>query len=253
MSASNYSVFDNRAEKTENWGIIFIHGATGCGECWKFQKEGLSDVIKVITVNLPGHFCAEASESPVIDTYVVAVEEVLKNLKLEKVVLVGHSMGGAVVLSYYLKHPEKVDALVLIGTGARLRVMPAIFTSIQSAYKEYVEYSGRLVFHKNTLKTKKDLVEELKANMRQIAPHIAYCDYKICDEFDIMDHLGEISVPTLILVGDSDKLTPIKYSKYMKDHIENSELHIIENAGHMVMLEQGDQVNALIRNFLERI
>jgi pimeloyl-ACP methyl ester carboxylesterase len=253
MSEINYSVTDTRAEKTKNCGIIFIHGATGCGECWKFQKEGLSDFIKVITVNLPGHFCAEASERPVIDTYVTAVEKTLKNLELEKVILAGHSMGGAVVLSYYLKHPEKVDALILIGTGARLRVMPAIFTSIQSAYKEYVEYSGRLVFHKNTFKTKKELVEEVKGNMRQIAPHIAYSDYKICDEFDIMERLGDIKVPTLILVGDNDKLTPVKYSEYMRDRIKNSKLYIIENAGHMVMLEQGEQVNTLIKNFLERI
>jgi len=248
-----YSIEDKRQEKANDMGIFFIHGATGSNQVWKKQIDGLSSLIKVVALNLPGHLGSEGPEIPTIETYIAALDKIIRQLQLNKVILAGHSMGGAIILSYYLQYPHKVDALILIGTGARLRVMPMILKSIQTNYTEYIKWSSQFAFHKSTLKNNRDLVKELERNMMQILPQIAYSDFKICDEFDIMERLNEIKVPTLIIVGENDQLTPIKYSKYMHDRIENSELHIIGNAVHMVMLERGEQVNHFIWNFLERI
>ncbi|MFX1299129.1 MAG: alpha/beta fold hydrolase [Promethearchaeota archaeon] len=248
-----YIVEDNRTDKVKNEGIIFVHGAVGCIQVWKNQIKEISTVIKVIVVNLPGHFGSECPETPIMETYIAAIDKILEDLRLNKVILAGQSMGGAIILSYYLQYPQKVDGLILIGTGARLRVMPTIFELIQSNFQYYIDWSRNFAFHKNTFKTNKELIEEVKKNMAQISPQIAYYDYKICDEFDVMDRIGEIKVPTLIIVGDDDKLTPIKYSKYMHDRIEKSKMHIIKDTGHLVMLEKSEEVNRYIKDFLHRI
>jgi len=253
MKQIKYSLDDNRVDKTKNEAIIFIHGAASCNQIWKNQIKGLSSQIKVIAVNLPSHFGSEGPESPIMETYVSAINNLIDSLKLEKVILAGHSMGGAVVLSYYLQYPQKVDGLILIGTGARLKVMPIILDLTQNNYSQFIEMSSEFAFHRKTIKNNKAIIEEVKKNMVQISSKIAYSDFKICNEFDVMDRLGEIQAPTLILVGDSDQLTPVKYSKYMHDHIQKSELYIIEDAGHMVMLEKGEQINKYIKEFIKKI
>jgi len=242
---------DNRADKKINVGVIFIHGAAGCSQVWKNQLRGLPT--KVIAVNLPCHFSSEGPESPSMETYVESIYELITKLELDKVILGGHSMGGAIALSYYLRYPSKVHGLILIGTGARLRVLPVILDLTQKNYTQFIKMMDNAGFHKETCKNNKELVKEVAKNMAQIAPHIAFCDFSICNQFDIMERLGEISVPTLIICGDDDKLTPLKYSKYLQEYIKDSTLHIVKEAGHLVMLEKGEEVNTLIKSFIKEI
>ncbi|NVM29690.1 MAG: alpha/beta hydrolase [Candidatus Helarchaeota archaeon] len=232
--------------------LILVHGAMGSHRAWHYQVEKLSTKIKVIAVDLPGDSKAEAPKAPKMDTYVTFLDELLNEIKPNKVILGGQSMGGAVILSYSFQYPDKVDGLILVGTGARLRVLPAILELSQSNYPELIRMVGKAAFHKRTYENNKPLIAEVAKNMALISPQVAYHNWKICNEFDVMERLGEIQIPTLIICGDEDKLTPIKYSKYLNEHIKNSSLYVIEGAGHMVMLEQPDAVNEAIEKFLER-
>jgi pimeloyl-ACP methyl ester carboxylesterase len=134
-----------------------------------------------------------------------------------------------------------------------LRVVPAILDITKSNDPKITKMMEAVAFHKNTIKNQKELIEEVNSNMAKTLPDIGYCDFSICDKFDVMDRLSEIEVPTLIICGDDDKLTPVKYSRYLNDQVPKSTLHIIENAGHMVMLEQGDAVNKAIKEFLNKL
>ena len=230
--------------------IIFVHGATGSNLTWQYQKEGLSDKFKVIPVDLPGHLDSNCPEVTDLELYVTFLNNIFEELNLKKVILAGHSMGGAVVLSYYLRYPDKVQGLILLGTGARLRVLPVILELTKNNFSQYIKMMKNTSFHKKTIKNNPDLIKEVEKNMAKIPPHIAYCDFTICDEFDVMNKLGEIKVPTLIICGSDDKLTPLKYSNYMAHNISNSNFQIIDNAGHMVMLEQPKEVNKAIEDFI---
>jgi pimeloyl-ACP methyl ester carboxylesterase len=75
-------------------------------------------------------------------------------------------------------------------------------------------------------------------------------DFLACDKFNYMDKVENIEYRTLIICGKEDLLTPVKYSQYLKQKIKNSELYIIEEAGHMVMLEKPNEVNQIIERFL---
>jgi len=233
--------------------IILVHGAMGCNQSWKYQVEGLSHKIEIVALNLPGHFESESPKNPTISTYIEFLNDFIEQLKVDNLILGGHSMGGAVVLLYYFKHPEKVRGLILIGTGARLRVLPIILELSQKNIPQLVEMTKNAAFHKNTIKKKSELIREVTQNMSKTPSNIAFNDWNICNEFDVMESLKNIKVPTLIICGDMDKLTPVKYSKYLHEHIPDSSLLIIKGAGHMVMLEQPEAINNAIDTFIDNL
>ena len=78
-------------------------------------------------------------------------------------------------------------------------------------------------------------------------------DWRAADSFDRMQDLDKIQVPALIVVGTSDALTPTKYAEHMATHIPDSELHVIEGAGHMLVMERAGEIAGWIQSFVERI
>ena len=156
-------------------------------------------------------------------------------------------MGGVVIQEYYFRNPDDVSALILFSTGGRMRVSQFIFNSIKPNYQEYLKYLRTGSFYK---KTPKDIIDNAILDTSQIDPEVTYNDFKICDAFDTMDKTSSIHVPCLILCGKADIITPVKYSRFFHEKIKNSELCIIDKAGHNVMLEKPKQVNKAIENFI---
>jgi len=103
--------------------------------------------------------------------------------------------------------------------------------------------------NKTSSETKLKVVEE----MRNVSPEVVYGDFEACDKFNVMDRLKEIEVPTLIICGLEDQLTPVKYSEYLKNNIPNSKLEIIADAGHMVMLEKPEEINEKLEKFIKKL
>ena len=161
--------------------------------------------------------------------------------------LAGQSLGGAINLSYYFKYPDKVSALVLIATGARLRVRPEIFEIIKNKYELFKNSPSIGAFYR---KTPKEITDYYKQETLKTDKEAIYSDFSICDKFDVMDKMSLIKIPCLIICGKNDKLTPPKYAMYFNDNIEISELVLIDEAGHIVMLEKPDEVNQAISNFI---
>jgi pimeloyl-ACP methyl ester carboxylesterase len=158
-------------------------------------------------------------------------------------ILCGHSMGGALVQLYALENPENVAGLVLVGTGARLRVNPMIFDLLDNNFEGYVEATGDFMFHE---KTADDVKEASKAEIRKCPAAITKRDFEVCNVFDIMTRVSEIRQPALVIVGEDDLMTPVKYSNYLVDKIPNSSISIIPSAGHAVMLEKPEEFNRSI-------
>ncbi|TFG05051.1 MAG: alpha/beta hydrolase [Promethearchaeota archaeon] len=233
--------------------LIFVHGAMGSHNIWKKQVERLSSKVKILAVDLPGHEENQCTEIPNLNSYIAYLKETIEQNQVEKVILAGHSMGGGVVMLYYLQYPEKVAGLILVGTGARLKVMPIILELTKKDIPQVVKMMGTVAFHKKTKKYNPEIIEEVSKSMACISSTIGHQDFSICNNFDVMDKITAIKIPTLIICGDDDKLTPVKYSRYLNEHIPASKLHIVENAGHMVMVEQPTIVNEAIEEFLESL
>ena len=117
--------------------LVFIHGAMGTHAQWAKQSRVFSENYQVCTIDLPGHGRSESiSEEISITTYASVVSEVIRRLELEKYVICGHSMGGAIALHIALDGSNSLGALVGVGTGAKLGVHPDILTNIRTGFKE---------------------------------------------------------------------------------------------------------------------
>jgi len=231
--------------------LVFIHGAGGDKTQWRkqqnfFQQYGWG----VISLSLPSHGESFPSELLSLDNYVRTVHEIIINQNLENVTLIGHSMGGAIVLQFALQYPESIiNNLILIGTGAKLRVAPAFFDAIETDFNRFLGLLQRVAFHEKTLTQVKLANEEA---LRRNGGDIFLKDFKICDSFDIRSELKKISKQTLIIVGKDDQMTPVKYSTFLHENLLKSQLSIIPEAGHYVFQEQPHAVNAEIYKFLSK-
>ena len=227
--------------------LIFVHGAGGSHLNWPHQLRRLTGT-NTFALDLPGHGQSEGQGRTSISAYTDSMAAFLETLGLEKVTLVGHSMGGATALDFALRYPEKLTGLVLVGSGARLRVAPAILDGIHQDFEAAVRLICEYAFGP-------DASEQLKQashrQMGQTHPDVLYGDFAACDAFDVMDCLGEIHCPTLAICGTADRLTPKKYSTYLRDNIAGAQMILVEGAGHMVMLEQPEAVSQAIADFVE--
>jgi len=181
-----------------------------------------------------------------LELYIDVVRELIILLQIEDVILAGHSLGGAVIQGYYFKYPDEVSALLLIGTGGRLRVKRQIFDSLKKDYPAYLE-SLKGGFSE---RTDQSLVDAYSKESSKNSAEVTYSDFIICDNFDTLDKTTTIGIPCLIVCGIDDALTPVKYSEYFHKKLKNSELVLIENAGHMAMLEKPVEVNNSIEDFI---
>ncbi|MCS7121841.1 MAG: alpha/beta hydrolase [Archaeoglobaceae archaeon] len=228
--------------KWKEFPIVYIHGSACDATIWKDQVEEIGGY----ALDLPNHGMSDKVEVSRIDDYAYFVAKFVEK-KLKKAVLVGHSLGGAVIQKVYENYKEVVKALILIGTGARLRVLPDFLIGLKERPRETVKIFLKYAFSNEKIAEKfLDIFVERS--------FILLKDLILCDSFDLLDKYrsGEfrIEVPTLIIVGSEDKLTPVKYSQFFKNNIPSSKLVVIENASHMVMIEKPKEVNDAIKEFL---
>ncbi|MBI3162004.1 MAG: alpha/beta hydrolase [Chloroflexi bacterium] len=231
--------------------VILLHGAGGNHLSWPPQIRRLPGAT-VFALDLPGHGKSEGMGRQSIDEYVDDVAALMKELKIRAAVFVGISMGSAIALSLALKHPKKTLGLGLVGSGAKLRVAPSILETAgnPNTFESAVEEINSNCFSANA---PQNLLQLSKQSMMEIRPPVLLGDFLACNTFDVFNGLEKITAPTLILCGTEDKMTPVKYSEFLRDKIKGSTLHMIENAGHMAMAEQPDKVAELLSQFIGKI
>jgi pimeloyl-ACP methyl ester carboxylesterase len=227
--------------------ILFVHGAGGGQLTWSFQKSSFEKLFDPIIIELPGHGESGGEGEEEIGRYAEHVDAFMRVLNLPKTFLVGHSMGGAIVQTLALNHPEVIKGIVLAGTGVRLRVLPSILEGIMNNFEETVPTITRAAFSRTV---PREFIERGIEQLMRCRPEVLYGDFLACDRFDIMNEVQNIDLPTLILCGSEDELTPVKYSQVLHTRIRGSRWEILPDAGHMVMMEAPDAFNEKIKAFI---
>lgn len=231
--------------------VLFIHGAGGSTKAWFYQVEYLKTSVEVVLIDLPGHGRAGDSDGcTAIDEYRDSVYRALKSSGIDRCYMVGHSMGGAIAMSCALSFPDVVKGIILVGTGARLRVFPEILEGIMKDKEKTLRSIIEFTISKNAPDSLKNGCFD---EMMKCRPEVIYRDFFACDHFNAMNALNTINAPTLIICGTDDALTPPKYSRYLHESIKGSELVLIKDAGHMVMLEKPEEVNKAMREFIIKV
>jgi pimeloyl-ACP methyl ester carboxylesterase len=225
--------------------LILIHGAGGSHLDWPPELRSMPGV-DVYGVDLPGHGRSGPPACTSIADYAEVVTTLVERRSLQKVILIGHSMGGAIVQTIGLSPLKQIVGLVLIATGARLRVAPAILDEVTTDFEKTVDTITELAWSADASVELKRLGKQM---LLSCAPATIHSDFLACNEFNCMDDLARIDLPTLVISGSNDRLTPLKYGQFLASSIPNSRLTTIEGAGHMVMLEKPQLVGSAIAEF----
>ncbi|HDD61557.1 MAG TPA: alpha/beta hydrolase [Chloroflexi bacterium] len=231
--------------------LILIHGAGGDHLSWPTQLRRLSGY-RVYTPDLPGHGKSRGHGLQRIPAYGETVLEWIRELRLPKVILAGHSMGGAIALWLAINHPELLHGLVLMSSGSTLPVNLSLIEELatQVGFPTAVDNIMRWSF---SPRIEPALVENVRKHMLKLRPSVVAGDFRACDRFDLSKRLDQVAVPTKILVGDEDKMTPIRFSEELAEGIQDAELDVIQGAGHMLPLEQPDGVAKTVRGFMDKV
>ncbi len=230
--------------------IVFIHGSGDSARIWGLQSAYFGPD-RALAIDLPGHGQRADSlpEQVSVMEYARSAHEIIfDDLHLDHPVIAGHSLGGALALMMGLEYASELGGLILIGTGARLRVHPDLLRGAKEAPQQTNQQMQRLAL---ATSTNPAILSSTADEQAKTEPNMLYRDLAACNIFDVMPRLGEISLPTLIICGTEDRLTPVKYSEYLHHQIAGSTLRIIPQAGHYVFREQPEAVNRAIEEWMQ--
>jgi len=255
-------------EKGKGTPITFIHGWLGSSWLFTNQINHFSKTHRAIAFDQKGH---GKSDRPENATYTIpefaeelnqALDKLIGN---QKFILIGHSMGGFISLTYATnpKFRKKLKGLVLMSTAPKLKnpnldeftnlIKKGKMTIIDPGFVENIHvptcFNPKYIeTHKDTIKT---FIEEMLKNSEHVAVKTAI---SIADHYNVENKLEEIDVPTLILAGNEDAFIPPKESELMHKKIKNSELKVFSpNIGHMIQFEASEKYNKAVEEFLKKL
>lgn len=227
--------------------VVFIHGSGGSKVLWDNQMKSLGDPVNLVALDLPGHGQTPGNGFNAITDYTRAVMDFLTRANVPRPIPAGLSLGGAITLQLLLDYPESFSAGMLICTGARLKVMPEIFESIEKDFPTFVASSRQLAA---SPKTDPANIQPILDDNLMCSPAVAFGDFQACDRFDVRERLKDIKARVLVVSGADDLLTPPRYGQYLAEHIPQAQWVTIPEAGHLLPAEKSGELNQAMMSFL---
>lgn len=274
------SLFVEEVGPKSRRGAVFVHGSALRTDAWYYQLAGLGRH-RLVFYDVRGHGLSSRGEADFsVATLADDLAAVIGDCGLEEAVVVGHSVGGMAAMELCLRYPEwtgtRIKGLVLANTT----YCPAVETLAGGATAVRLERIARRPL--DALGTQSRRLEGLRriirpsdaffwgvsfaafgpqASAKQIdftydmlaeTPLDVIFDLiKSYRDFDVRERLDEIGVPVLIVAGSHDRLTTLKASEYMMEHMPKAQLEVLDGCGHMAMLERYQKFNELVEGFLD--
>jgi pimeloyl-ACP methyl ester carboxylesterase len=265
-------------------GAIFVHGSALRTDTWHYQLDGLGDH-RLVFCDLRGHGLSGPSgdNDYTMETLTGDLVEVMDAVGLEEAVIVGHSVGGMIALELAKRHPHRLGRQVkglvltnttygpvtetLIGGGTGLarieRITRRPFDALKSqharieALRKVVRPSDTMfwmvalaAFGKDASAKQIDFVYDM---VSETPIEVVFDLVRSYRDFDMTDHMDMVTVPALVMGGTEDRLTSVRASEYLGEHLPKADLHIFEGCGHMAMLERHGEFNDLVERFLDDV
>jgi 3-oxoadipate enol-lactonase len=262
MTESINGIELNYEVKGNGTPIILIHGHPFDHTMWQPQIEAFSKEYLVITPDLRGYGKSSLSNpaNAKFEDYATDILKLADHLGIESFHLAGLSMGGQIIMEIYRQAPARVKSLILADTFASLDTPEAKQARNEGAVKlekegmsGYADESIYKMIKSDHVAAMPEVSGHVLKMMKATSPVAAATAMRArSGRIDYLnDVLPKINVPTLVIVGRQDEFTPVAKAEEMKQKIQNCKLIIIENAGHMPNLEQPEEFNKIVLDFLE--
>lgn len=242
--------------------LIFIHGFPFNKHMWDMQIVALKRKYRVIAYDIRGHGNSEFGNSDFsIELFVSDLIGIMNALKIDKAMLCGLSMGGYIALKAVEKHPERFTALVLCDTNCmadspetKETRLKSIENIMEMGVEKFADAMLQKLFLPDSFITISTVIAAVKSMILKTSEQ-SLCNTLVAlsQRQETCSKLNEIKIPVLILVGEDDIITPPDVAKAMHEKIANSNLFIIPYAGHVSNLENPNEFNDQLQEFLSKV
>ena len=226
--------------------VIFVHGAGGNRLLWNMTLQHLSGGSRALAVDLPGHPSGDITCTSVGD-YAEVLHQFIGESGLAAPAICGHSMGGAIALTLAIGHPDEIGGLVLVSTGAKLGVDKKLIEGLSDNPLKAIE---SIITPWSFNSVDLGMGREARTALSVSNLPVFLNDYLACQGFDVRGELPRIAAKTLVVCGDKDRMTPPRWSHYLKSGIADAELRFVKDSGHMLPLEKPESLARVLQGFL---
>lgn len=243
------TVPDDRAADDLGWRppLLLIHGAGGDYLQWPPRLRRLA-ATSVYALDLPGHGRSTGPGSTTVEGYTAVIHDFVTALGLPPLIVAGHSLGAAIALTFAHRHPKMTAGLGLLCAGPRLPVSPKLIALLESDLERATE---RIVAGLFGAETPERTRARTLAGLRACGPGVLLGDFLACAHFDLTETLPSIQVPSLVVAGTADRMVAPALSIELAAGLPNSQLVVLPEASHMVMVEHPGEVTKLFADFLD--
>lgn len=228
--------------------LVFIHGLSDSLLYWEFLATNLKNDYQILRIDLRGHGESELENDEIsIDLFVNDLHDLLVELNIDRIRLIGFSLGGAVALDFSIKYPQLVSALVLMSSFYKVdkhleEILNHFKDALENSFDEFYDYILPMILCPNVIEENKLELEMLKEIISGSANTEAYIKaIDACLDFNAEDNLPQIDIPTLILAGKHDDISVIDSQKEMKNKINDSELIVFDDVKHNLLVGENNQ------------
>lgn len=232
--------------------LLLVHGSGGSRAVWRAQTR-IADAFSVVTMDLSGHGDSEdVAADPGWGTLSAYASDVIAVAEATGArVLVGNSLGGAVLLHLSLYRSFEPEAIVLAGAADRLAILDDLLAWLERDYERAISFlhaPGRLF-----LEPDDRLVEVSREAMLACGREVTRRDFQTCHGFDVRAEVASLDLPVLAVVGAMDRLTPPGIHEDMVGRLPDGKLRVLDDAAHLAMLERPEAFNETVVTFLESL
>ena len=233
--------------------IVFLHGSGLSHIVWSLAEQFFSSKnYNVLSIDLPGHGNSDGPCLDSIEKIADWMEKVFDKLKLENLILVGHSQGCLEILEYSSRYKERLKKLVFVGGSNKMPVHPDLIKLAQSGHSDAVKLMMKWGYEGSKKFIGGNPVEKIIQSPRDISEILAV-DLNACNNYSNGSEAAKvIDLPSMLIFGELDKMVNLEAGKKFSNLIKNSTTHVIKGCGHMIMIEKAFEMREKILEFLNK-
>lgn len=237
--------------------VVFLHGAGAGAVTWYPTIHSISKNFQVVAPDIVGYGASDKPDAPYNRPYFSKwLKDFLKELKITKAHIVGLSQGGAIAMQFAIDNPQMVDKLVLVdsaGFGAKVSFLPLLGTLWMNCFPSSVanRFNSRYLLHKPINRDPNHSSYSIGV-LKSTGGKKAFKQGRGAAVSKIPEALlQQIEKETLIIWGKDDQLFPVEYGEAAAKIIPYAKLHVIQDAGHLPLMDQPEIFNTILDDFLK--